>query len=144
MAERPPQTYARHRYRPVASTIVFLLATTSIVASIGGWLFGSSVETLVRLSLSVSVFVLALTSRTYTGRLQNRIIRLEMRVRLHTLLPQERHVLIDRLTPAQLVGLRFASDAELPALAERAAAEGLSREEIKKSVTDWQSDWMRT
>jgi len=144
MADRRPQTYARHRYRPVASTIVFFLATTAIVATLGGALSGWSVETLVRLCLSVAVFVLALTSRTYTVRLQDRIIRLEMRVRLQGLLPRERHALIDQLTPAQMVGLRFASDAQLPALAQRAAAEGLSREEIKRAVTVWQSDWMRT
>jgi len=144
MADRRPQTYARHGYRPVASTIVFFLATTAIVATLGGALSGRAVETLVRLCLSVAVFVLALMSRTYTVRLQDRIIRLEMRVRLHGLLPRERHPLIDRLTPAQMVGLRFASDAELPALAERAAAESLSREQIKKAIIDWQPDRMRT
>jgi hypothetical protein len=144
MADLKIQNYRNHAYRPVASTIVFLLAATAIVATLGQWLAGWRVQTLVLLCVSVSAFVLALISRTHSTRLQNRIIRLEMRIRLQELLPRDRHALIDALTPAQLVGLRFASDAELPALAARAAAEGLSRDDIKKAVRDWQPDWMRT
>jgi hypothetical protein len=144
MADRKMQSYAQHRHFPVASTIVFLLAFTAIVATLGRWLAGWQVETLVLLCLSVASFVLAWTSRLYTTHLQDRIIRLEMRVRLKELLPRERHALIGRLTPTQLIGLRFASDAELPGLAERAAADGLSRNDIKKAITDWQPDWMRT
>ena len=144
MADRKMQTYENHAYRPLASTIVFLLASTAIVATLGQWLAEWRVETLVLLCDSIAAFVLALISRTHITRLQNRIIRLEMRVRLKELLPLDRHALIDALTPAQLVGLRFASDAELPALAERAVAAGLSRDAIKKEVTDWQPDRMRT
>jgi hypothetical protein len=144
MAGRKIQTYANHGHLPVPSTVAFTLAATAGVATIGRWVAGWHVDTLVLSCLSGATFVLALTSRTYTTRLQDRIIRLEMRVRLKELLPRERHALIDQLTPSQLVGLRFASDAELPALAARAAADGLSRDQIKKAITDWQPDWMRT
>ena len=144
MAEPKIQTYSNHAYRPIASIIAFLLATMAIVGTVRLWLAGSRADTFALLCVSLAAFVLALVSRTYTTRLQDRIIRLEMRLRLKELLPRERHGLIDTLTPAQMVALRFASDGELPALAGRAAAEGLSRTDIKKAIEDWQADWMRT
>ena len=57
--------------------------------------------------------------RLQTLRVQNRVIRLEMRLRLATLLPAALAGRVAELTPSQLVGLRFACDAELPALVER-------------------------
>jgi hypothetical protein len=80
-------------------------------------------------------------TRVFALRLQNRIIRLEMQIRLARL---GREPDLQRLTMPQLVALRFASDAELPGLMNRAIAERLTPDAIKRAVTDWQGDYLRT
>ena len=79
--------------------------------------------------------------RYFALRLQNRIIRVEMQLRLMRL---GREKALTELTMSQLVALRFASDAELPALIDRAVAENLSPDQIKRAVIDWQGDYLRT
>jgi len=90
------------------------------------------------------VGVLLTISRLYTTRLQDRIIRLEMRVRTAALLSPEQQRLLDQLNIKQIAGLRFASDAELPALLERAVREKLPPKEIKRAVKSWTPDLDRT
>ena len=138
------QTYKNHAHVPVASTMVFVLASTAIVASMGRWLAGWRVDTLVLLCLSLAAVVLALISRTYVTRLQDRIIRLEMRVRGASVLTPEQQRMLQQLTIKQVAALRFASDAEMGALVERAAREQLAPGDIKKAVKSWTPDWDRT
>ncbi len=90
--------------------------------------------------LSVALFLLNVQSRTYALRVQDRVIRLEERLRLSTLLPREELVQVLSLTTPQLIGLRFASDAELPALGRRAVQENLSAAAIKGAVEVWRPD----
>jgi hypothetical protein len=141
MANTPVQTYANHVHRPqlfavafVATVAAFAFFFTEMVRFRGPLMYGA-------LSLAVAVMCLTLISRVYIVRLQDRIIRLEMQVRMARLGLEP---LWSRLSVKQLVALRFASDAELPGLAQRAAAEALSPRDIKKAVTDWQADWLRT
>src|SRR4030095_4789995 len=77
--------------------------------------------------------VLLAISRVYTTRLQDRIIRLEMRVRAASVLTPEQQRLLEQLTVKQVVALRFASDAELGALLERTARERLAPKDIKRA-----------
>ena len=83
-------------------------------------------------------------ARLFALAAQDRVIRLEERLRLHDLLPPDQKHVIDKLTTAQLIGLRFASDGEVPALVTTVSAEGIEdREEIKKRVTNWRADHQR-
>jgi hypothetical protein len=95
------------------------------------------------LVLSLAFLVLAGRLRSWATHLQDRIIRGEERTRLNALLPDPLRSRIGELTDSQLVGLRFASDAEAPALVQRALDERLSRRDIKKAITDWRPDYSR-
>jgi hypothetical protein len=93
--------------------------------------------------VSVALLVLAGALRSATLRVQDRIIRLEEQLRLADLLPESQLGLIEKLTIRQFIGLRFASDAEVPALASRAVAEGLTEKQIKQSIVRWRPDEYR-
>jgi Family of unknown function (DUF6526) len=71
------------------------------------------------------------------------VIRLEERLRLATVLPEPLRSRIPELTETQLIGLRFASEAELSGLCERALNENLSRTDIKKAIQNWRPDYWR-
>src|SRR5688500_9657733 len=74
---------------------------------------------------------------------QDRIIRLEMRLRYFQLYGKRFEPIEAKLKFGQIAALRFASDEELPVLLERAVEENLSPNTIKKLITDWQPDHMR-
>jgi len=95
------------------------------------------------LVLSMASLVNAGRMRSYVTHLQDRVIRLEERLRLAAVLQEPLRSRIGELTDSQFVGLRFASDAELPALVQRALDEKLSRSDIKKAITDWRPDYFR-
>jgi len=83
-------------------------------------------------------------ARLMALKVQDRVIRLEMRLRLREVLPADLQARIPELTPQQLTGLRFASDGELPDLVRRVLARSLKNAtDIKKAVTDWQGDYLR-
>jgi hypothetical protein len=95
------------------------------------------------LLVSLSLLVLAGRARSWATHLQDRVIRVEERIRLTVILPEPLRSRISELTDSQIVGLRFASDAELPALVQRALGERLSRSDIKKAIGEWRPDYSR-
>lgn len=95
------------------------------------------------LLVSVSLLVLAGRVRSWATHLQDRVIRLEERLRLASIIQEPLRSRIVELSDSQIVGLRFASDAELPALFQRALDEKLGRSDIKKAITDWRPDYSR-
>ena len=135
------QTYATHRYRPTFWLVALLCATLALVATLALLIRQLSVLTVGLALLAFTVFFTLQLVRLFALRLQNRIIRLEMQVRLARL-GRERDM--PRLLLPQIVALRFASDAELPALMDRAIAENLTPDQIKRAVTSWQGDYLRT
>lgn len=94
--------------------------------------------------LGAALVVGFLYARGFALRVQDRVIRLEMRLRMRELFTPDLAARIPEFTPAQLVSLRFASDAELAALARRVLDERLTdRRVIKKMITAWQADHLR-
>jgi hypothetical protein len=95
-------------------------------------------------ALMVVNAVLLAISRAYTTRLQDRIIKLEMKVRCAKFLSPAQQDILSTLSTPQIVALRFASDEELPALLERADREHLTADQIKRAIKSWVADWDRT
>jgi hypothetical protein len=94
--------------------------------------------------VALALVLLAGLARRMATTVQDRVIRLEMRLRLHELLPADLKPRIAELTPPQLVALRFAGDRELPDLVRDVLAGKLAtQKEIKMHVKDWQPDWLR-
>jgi hypothetical protein len=134
------QSYATHVRRPTAWNVAFLLAFLAALPLLwwAAWLHTLRDITLAVLACSVLTAIAVM--RIADTRLQDRIIRLEMAVRLTVL---GRAADVARLSLPQLVALRFASDSELPLLVDRALAEQLTPDAIKQAITNWQGDHLR-
>jgi hypothetical protein len=146
MADSTPQNYGNHTVIPKSFLIVAVMFLISaILATIGlvktGTVVGTCcIGTAVLLHALSAVFGLFIM-RTYAVKLQDRIIRTEMRIRLAAVLPDELAAAAQDLTIPQLIGLRFASDEELPDLTRTVLDEKLAKADaIKKLVTNWQAD----
>ena len=101
-------------------------------------------ESVIALLLSVAFILLAFSARIFALRVQDRLIRLEMRLRMKEILPAELRARIPEFEVGQLIALRFASDAELPSLAKKVLDEKLTdRNSIKRMVQSWQADLLR-
>jgi Family of unknown function (DUF6526) len=94
--------------------------------------------------VALALVMTALTARLMALAVQDRVIRLEMRLRMREVLPPDLQARIGDITREQCVGLRFASDAELPALVRKVLAGELkTSNEIKRQVAQWQGDYLR-
>lgn len=100
--------------------------------------------TLLAALVAVALFGLAIYARNFALTVQDRVIRLEMRLRLERLLAADLKGRIADLTVEQLVGLRFAGDDELPALVREVFEKNIAdRKEIKRRIKNWQADHQR-
>ena len=139
------QTFENHAHRPVPTIIGYLFLGVAFVFGLRWFRGGGQVPLAIGLlALCGSVTMLLLISRWYTTQLQDRIIKLEMRVRTATFLTPEQQRLLGQLDNKQIAALRFASDAELAALLDRAVREKLPPKEIKRAVKSWTPDDDRT
>jgi len=108
------------------------------------WRLGFSWDGLERVLLALGLAVGFLIARVMVLKVQDRVIRLEERLRYERVLPADLKPRIGEFTVAQLVALRFASDAELPALARKVLDEKMSeRKAIKQMVKTWKPDYLR-
>jgi hypothetical protein len=93
---------------------------------------------------SIAVLMLAFLARLFALGVQDRVIRLEERMRYQRLLPEDLKPRIGEFTINQLVSLRFASDAELPTLARKVLdGKMIERKAIKQMVQNWRGDYQR-
>lgn len=103
-----------------------------------------SAERLADFLFAAGVILAALYARVFPIGVQDRVIRLEERLRMQHLLPEDLKKRIPELTTGQLVALRFASDEELPDLARRVLDEGITdKKAIKQAVKSWRADHQR-
>ena len=144
MAERV-QNYKNHpRLLPAFHFFVLPVLLLNVLNEVRRAWRNPSEGALFIVVVAVALFTLAFLSRTQALTVQDRFIRLEMRLRLRQLLPPELHGRIHDLTHRQLVALRFASDAELPELVREILDGKLTTgKEIKLRVKNWQGDWLR-
>lgn len=146
MANEKPQSLQNHvRVVPAYHMFVFPVLFLNI-----GWSIyhivkvGISFESVLDVLMAVALLLLALYARLFALTVQDRVIRLEMRLRLAEVLPVDLRPRVPEFTVAQLVSMRFASDAELPALARKVLDEKLdNRKTIKQLVKNWQGDYLR-
>ena len=151
MAEKKPQTFANHaRFDPLFHFFVIpvfglgvLLALIHFFAHITEGDFHEHFHAFLLILLALALLVAVFKIRLYSLRVQDRVIRLEERLRLAALLSEPLRSRIPELTEDQLIGLRFASDAEIPKLVERSLNEKLSRADIKKAIQTWRPDYWR-
>jgi hypothetical protein len=151
MAETKPQTVANHtRWDPPFHFYVIpifvlglLLTLVHFFAHITGGDLRDHVHAILLILLALAFLILVFKTRTYALKVQDRVIRLEERLRLTQLLPEPLRSRIPELSEGQLCGLRFASDAEIPKLVERTLNEKLSRADIKKAIQTWRPDYWR-
>ena len=138
------QTYSNHRrfvplFHFVTMPVLLLLLFGSVVN-----LVKSSHDNLYSASLIVLISVILILStlfgRMFALKAQDRAIVAEEKFR-HYVLTQK--PLPTELSVRQIIGLRFASDEEFPALAQRALKENLSEEKIKKEIKNWKADSYR-
>jgi hypothetical protein len=139
-----PQTYANHgRFHPLFHFVLAPILLINLIVSIVWLVRNPGFASVWYLVMAVALFIMGTLVRVNPMKVQDRVIRLEERLRLYALLPESQRARIPELTEDQLVGLRFAPDEELPALAQRAISEHLTRKDIKKAIVNWRPDHWR-
>lgn len=151
MAEHKAQTYANHtRLDPLFHFFLLPVFGVGVVMALFHFFyhlphsdFRDNFHAFLLIILAVALLTLTFKVRLYSLKVQDRVIRLEERLRLMQLLSEPLRSRIPEFTVDQLTGLRFASDAELPKLAERALNEKLTRKQIKQAIQNWRPDYWR-
>lgn len=148
MSQTTPQTYSNHRrLDPLFHLFVIPVFVLGLVLSLIHFFahfresdFRDNFHSFLLIVLALALLTLVFKTRLYALKVQDRIIRLEERLRLMQLLPDPLRARIPELTEDQLIALRFSSDAEVAGLAQRALNEKLSRSDIKRAIQNWRPD----
>jgi uncharacterized membrane protein len=144
MAETRPQTYKNHvRFDPAFHYVLTILLLAALTLSIVLTFRRHDLLSFALLSISFALLITAAKARSYALKVQDRVIRLEERLRLMTILPPLLHHRIAELDESQLVALRFAGDKELMALTARVMEEKLNAKQIKAAIQEWRADYFR-
>ena len=151
MSQQENQSFAHHtRWDPafhffIAPVFVVALVMTLVhfFAHLNEGDMRDHIHSFLLILLATALLTLVFKVRLYALKVQDRVIRLEERLRLGQILQEPLRSRIPELTVDQLCGLRLASDAELPKLVERTLNEKLKRADIKKAIQTWRPDYWR-
>jgi Family of unknown function (DUF6526) len=144
MAEKRPQTLANHaRLDPPFHFVLLPIMLLSVLIAIRNAISNPTVIGIWNVIFVAALVVGVFLIRIYPLKVQDRVIRLEERLRLSILLPEPLRSRIQELTEDQLVGLRFASDGEVASLVEKTLANKWTRKEIKANIRNWRPDYFR-
>jgi hypothetical protein len=145
MSEPARQTYANHvRFVPYFHFVLAPILLVNFVYALYRAIAAFSWPTLLGALMGFAFLLMFLSMRAFAVTVQDRVIRLEMRLRLERVLPAELKARIPELGVRQLVALRFASDTELPALVREVLDGKTTRpKDIKLKIRDWQGDHLR-
>ena len=145
MAKTKTQNFENHtRIVPIYHGLAFGILVINLLY----WLYRTaapfSFEHLVMLLQAVALLIMFFYARVFALTVQDRVIRLEMRLRLGQVLPADLQSRMKDLTVDQFVALRFAGDEELPDLVRKVLTDNLTdRKTIKRMVKNWQADFLR-
>jgi hypothetical protein len=135
------QNYKNHaRYVPLYHFVAGPILIANMLNAIWSLRHGISASSVLYAATAVALVLIAFFARFFALKAQDRVIRLEMRLRLREVLPASQQADINRLAMNQIVALRFASDPELPALVAAALKENLGNRDIKSRITTWVPD----
>jgi hypothetical protein len=140
MSKTPQSLRAHARFDPLYHGVLVAAVLINIIVAIVYMVLHPSFWAAWYIALALVAFVALLRLRTYPLKVQDRVIRLEERLRLQSLAPVEWHTQIYRLSEDQLVGLRFAADDEVVELAKQTLEHNLNRKQIKERIKNWRAD----
>ena len=141
----PIQNYKNHaKFVPLYHFVAFPLIFINFVWAVTRAAEAPSADTIIAATTGAALILIFFFARIFALRVQDRVIRIEMRLRLREVLPLGLHPRISDFTPDQLVALRFATDAELPDLAQTVLRDRItSKKAIKLLIKDWEADHLR-
>ena len=145
MADRQQQNFHNHRRLvPGYHVGVFGIFVLNFVYQVVHFFRFPSVAAAVGTLTALGLLGLVFYTRIFALKVQDRVIRLEMRLRLKEILPADLRARVQELDAGQLIALRFASDAEMADLVREVLTNQIhSRDEIKRRIRDWQADDLR-
>ena len=142
--EDKPQTYANHkRVNPLFHLFVSPILIANVAIQLVAAFEEPSFDSIWATVVAIALYGLAFSARHMALILQNRLISHEEKLRLARVLPEDLRARIPDLRLGQLIALRFASDAEIPALVQETLAKQLSTKDIKKLIKNWKADEYR-
>lgn len=138
------QNFANHaKFDPPFHFFLAPLFAANVIVSLVALFRNLNFATAWAFVVAVGLMGLVFKTRIYSLKVQDRVIRLEERLRIAQLCNGSSRDAAGKLTEGQLVALRFASDGELPALVDKTLASNLGNRDIKKAIVNWRADFFR-
>ena len=144
MPDTQSQSYSNHtRWDPPFHFFIMPVFVATVIVAVVHAIRWPGFHTAWTVLLSIAALMLVFKTRMYALRVQDRVIRLEERLRLANALSEPLRSRIGELSESQLIALRFASDDDLESLVNETLTRKLSAKEIKQSIKNWRGDYLR-